>query len=220
MNFSKEELSKAFNQVFTERAPDLCDIPDHVFSERFEQRMEKMIKREAAHPWVVSHTTARNVLIAALIAILLFVLSMSVSGIRNALDNFFVRHFDTHDDVIFDDTERTQIEHVYEITALPDGFELKNITDDPKIHTVLYGSVKGESILFIQSIPSENGETSTDNERTKMSLLDYANQLLFYISSDNGLTLAWEKDGYEFWIEISISSFSMDEAIRLYSSIQ
>ncbi len=219
MTCSKEDLSRAFNQVLSERVPDLSDIPDHVFSERFETRMNKLIRREAAHPWAVSHTTARNLLIAALIAILLFALSMSVSGIRNSFFNFFTQHFDTHDDVIFDDTERTKIEHVYEITDLPEGFSLTNKTMDPERVIWLYESTNGNQLSFTQKIPLNEKERSVDNEKTKMSSLEINNQIFVYVITDNTLSLAWEKDGYEFWLDLYMPDISLEEAIQIFYSI-
>ena len=219
MTFSKEDLSRAFNQVLSERVPDLSDIPDHVFSERFETRMNKLIRREAAHPWAVSHTTARNLLVAALIAILLFALSMSVSGIRNSFFNFFTQHFDTHDDVIFDDTERTKIEHVYEITDLPEGFSLTNKTMDFERVIWLYESKNGNQLSFTQKIPLNEKERSVDNEKAKMSSIEINNQMLFYVLTDNALSLAWGLDGYEFWLDLKMPDVSLEQAIQIFYSI-
>ena len=116
MTFTKEQISSAFVEVLNERVPDLSDIPDHVFSERFENNMDKLIRKEAAHPWAVSHTAAKNLLIAAVIAVLLLLLSISVSGIREPIFNFFTRHFKDHDDIVFNNSGRTEIDYIYEIT--------------------------------------------------------------------------------------------------------
>ena len=71
MTFSKDDLSGAFHQVMRERIPDLSNIPDHVFSERFEKKMNKLIRREAMHPRAVSRTPARNLIAAAIVIIFL-----------------------------------------------------------------------------------------------------------------------------------------------------
>lgn len=220
MTFSKEDLSKAFEQALCERVPELGDIPDHVFSERFEKRMEKLLRREAAHPWAVSHTAARNLLVAALIAILLFALSLSVSGIRNAIYNFFTRHFDTYDEVVFDDTGRTEIEHVYEITSLPEGFVLEDSVSDKVFVSRVYKKSENAYIVFSQMLPSMGRERSIDNERTKMKIIHLENQIFYYTFSDSIITLAWEKDGYEFWLEMLIPHPTLEQAIQIYSSIQ
>ena len=220
MTFSKEDLSRAFNQVLSERVPDLSDIPDHVFSERFETRMNKLIRREAAHPWAVSHTTARNLLVAALIAILLFALSMSVSGIRNAIYHFFTRHFDTYDEVVFDDTKRDSIDYIYDISVLPDGYELTEIISNSIVVIRHYENEEGAYFNFRQKVPSSNRTGILDNEKTKMSVVETENQVLFYAYSDEIITLAWEKDGYEFWLEFLVPDFSLEQAIQIYKSIQ
>ena len=129
MSYSPEQLKKAFVTVLNERVPDLSKIPDHVFSERFEKKMKKLIAREAAHPWAVSHTAVKNLIIAAIVIILMIVMCLSVSGIREAIFNFFIKHFDTYDEVVFDESQRERIEVEYEITEIPVGFVLEKKTE-------------------------------------------------------------------------------------------
>ena len=224
MTYSKEELNAAFQTVFSERLPELGDMPDHVFSPRFEAKMNKLIAREAAHPWAVSHTAVKNALIAALVAILLFALSMSVSGVRDALHNFIVRHFDTHADVIFDDTGRKEIEHVYEITELPEGFELTEKSQDTENVEWKYEALNGEYIYFIQMIPHADNGISIDNEDNNITTLQVEDQLLLIASlreKGSGMfTLIWERDGYEFRLIMYIPGYTQEEAIQLYKSIK
>lgn len=220
MTFSKEEISKAFNEVLSERVPAFSDIPDHVFSEHFEQRMNKLIEREAAHPWDVSHTTTRNLLIAALIAVLLMILSLSVSGIRDPIFNFFTRHFDTYDDVVFDDTEKTEIEHVYEITALPEGFELNQRMQYSTYVISIYEDKSTQNMSLRQKVPSPNREGIVDNEKTNMDSLEIDNKIVFSLVDKTGIIFAWEIDGYEFWLDIKIMDFTLENAIQIYRSIK
>ncbi len=223
MTFSKEELSAAFLTVFSERLPELDDVPDHVFSPRFEAKMNKLIAREAAHPWAVSHTAVKNALIAALIAILLFALSMSVSGVRDALHNFFTRHFDTHDEVIFDDTGRKEIEHVYEITELPEGFVLTEKLQDTENVDWKYKAPNGDYIHFMQMIPHADNGTIMDNEDFRITNIQVGDQLLLY-SERYGITgdviLAWESDGYAFLLSIYFPGFTQEDVLALYRSIK
>ena len=220
MTFSKEQLSQAFIQVLNERTPDLSGIPDHVFSERFEKKMQKLIDREAAHPWAVSHTAARNLLIAAIVLILMLVLCMSVSGIRNAIFNFFLNHFETYDEVVFDETDGTKIEHVYEITQLPEGFTL-NQKQQTDFHVIRkYENSEHEWISFRQKVVAEGTETKTDNERSEMQVIDLDGQILFNFAIANVNNLAWEKDGYEFWIETNCGAIQLKDLLEIYKSIQ
>ena len=219
MTYSKKDLAAAFEQVLRERVPDLSDVPDHVFSDRFEQRMQKLIRREAAHPWAVSHTAARNLLVAALIAVLLFALSMSVSGVRNAIYNFFTRHFDTYDELIFDDAGRTEIEHVYKITALPEGFyQVPGIESSTDV-VARYENANGEVIRLSQWIPSA-GTSVVDNEEGEISVIEIDGQVLFYYYHENVSFVNWGKDGYAFSLECAIPNCSREKIIGIYRSIQ
>ena len=219
MTYSKKDLAAAFEQVLRERVPDLSDVPDHVFSDRFEQRMQKLIWREAAHPWAVSHAAARNLLVAALIAVLLFALSMSVSGVRNAIYNFFTRHFDTYDELIFDDAGRTEIEHVYKITALPEGFyQVPGIESSTDV-VARYENANGEVIRLSQWIPSA-GTSVVDNEEGEISVIEIDNQVLYYSYNETVSFVIWEKDGYIFNLSFVHSDFPLEQILEIYQSIQ
>ena len=221
MTFTKEQISQAFIEVLNERTPDLSGIPDHVFSVRFEKKMQKLIDREAAHPWAVSHTAVRNLLIAAIVLIMMLVLCMSVSGIRSAIFHFFVEHFDVYNEVVFDASERTEIEHAYEITNLPKGFILKQRIETIGQNCCMYESPAGETISFWQSVPSLSSGTIIDNERSTETIIESEEQVLYYSHfPEYEQRLAWEMDGYEFWISINSRQLQFEDLLALYHSIQ
>ena len=219
MTYSKVDLTAAFDQVLRERVPDLSDVPEHTFSDRFEQRMQKLIRREAAHPWAVSHTAARNLLVAALIAVLLFALSMSVSGVRNAIYHFFTRHFDTYDELIFDDVGRTEIEHVYKITALPEGFNKVSEIESSTCVVTIYDNKVGETIQLTQELPF-SGTTSVDNERAESTAIEIDNQVLYYSFNETVSFILWGKDGYKFNLSFVHSDITVEQILEIYRSIQ
>ena len=219
MTFTKEQISQAFIQVLNERVPDLSDIPDHVFSERFEKNMNKLIRREAAHPWAVSHTLARNLIVAAIVIILLFSLCLSVGAIRNAIFNFFQQHFETHDDIIFDIPEKTTIEREYMITTLPEGFSLKNETKSDISIMKTFESKNGNFIFFNQEI-SMPGGVAIDNEQSQYNTLEIDRHGVFVAVSNNMVTLTWDQDGYAFLLVLEWENVTVDDAIKIFQSIR
>lgn len=220
MSYSPDQLKKALITVLNERVPDLSGIPDHVFSERFEKKMNKLIAREAAHPWAVSHTAVKNLIIAAIVIILMIIMCLSVSGIRNAIFNFFIRHFDTYNEVVFDENEKSRIDQKYSITKLPNEFELKQEIDNDSRIILHYENEAHEWITFEQKISNGSNSKIIDNERTKDDYLEIDNTNLYYAINQNIISLAWRQDCYDFWINISIKSFSLEDALELYRSIE
>lgn len=221
MTFTKEQISQAFIQVLNERVPDLNDIPDHVFSERFEKKMNKLIRKEAAHPWAVSHTLVRNLIAAAIVIILLFTLCMSVGAIRNAIFNFFQQHFETHDDIVFEIPERIKIEQEYIITNIPKGFLLQ----EEEIGDILirrnYENNQGDYITLTQEITLQNG-ISIDNERSLYEAIEIDGHGVFISTMpiNDSVTCTWNQDSYIFLLVLSWENVTIDDAVTIFRSIR
>ena len=221
MTFTKEQISQAFIHVLNERVPDLSNIPDHVFSERFEKKMNKLIRREAAHPWAVRHTLAKNLIAAAIVILLLFTLCMSVSAIRNAIFNFFQQHFGTHDDVVFEIPEKSKIEEDYVITALPTNFSLREEEIDEIYIRRHYEDTEGNYITFSQEISLSNG-ISFDNEHSKYKITEIDGRGVFISAMpiNNSVTCTWDQDNYVFLLVLSWENVTVDDAITVFRSIR
>lgn len=219
MTFSKEQLSQAFIDVLTERVPDFSDMPDHVFSERFEKKMDRLIRREAAHPWAVSHTLARNLIAAAIVIILLFIMCMSVGAIRNSIFKFFREHFEAHDDIIFEMPEKTIIEKEYVISDLPEGFLLKEETRNDISIVRTFENENGDYIYFEQEVSLSNG-ISLDNENSEYEILEIDGHGIFSSTSEDMASITWERDGYVFFLVLHWKSATVDDAVAIFQSIQ
>lgn len=219
MTFTKEQISQAFIQVLNERVPDLSDIPDHVFSERFEKKMNKLIRKEAAHPWAVSHTLARNLIAAAIVIMLLFTLCMSVGAIRNAIFNFFQQHFEDHDKIVFEAPERTIIEKEYVISVLPEGFSLKEEEISNINISRIFENEQGDYIHFSQELFLSNG-VAVDNERSKYDVMEIDGLGVFISSSTNEITFTWNQDEYIFLLKLDWEDVTLDDAIKIFRAIQ
>ena len=219
MTFTKEQISQAFIEVLNERVPDLTDIPDHVFSERFEKKMDRLIRKEAAHPWAVSHTLARNLIAAAIVIILLFTLCMSVSAIRNALFKFFREHFETYDVVYFEAPEREIIEQDYVITELPEGFSLKEEEiDDINIRRT-FRNKQGGYITLNQFLSLGNG-SEIDNERSGFTVMEIDGHGVFVSTEVNNVMFFWDQDGYVFLLSLNWENVTIDDAVTVFRSIR
>lgn len=219
MTFTKEQISQAFIEVMNERVPDLSDIPDHVFSERFEKKMDRLIRKEAAHPWAVSHTLARNLIAAAIVIILLFSLCMSVSAIRNAIFKFFREHFETYDVVYFETPEREIIEQDYMITELPDGFVLKEETKSPISIVRLFENESGASIYLDQELSLMYG-SEIDNERSEYISIEIDGHGVFVSTEVNNVMFFWEQNRYILFLCLNWENVSVEDAVKIFRSIQ
>ena len=219
MTFTKEQISQAFIEVLNERVPELGDIPDHVFSERFEKKMDRLIRKEAAHPWAVSHTLARNLIAAAVVVILLITLCMSVSAIRNAIFKFFREHFETYDVVYFETDKREMIEQDYVITKLPEGFSLKKEEANLINISRTYENEKGEFIMLNQYHSLAYGN-AIDNERSEYTEMEIDAHGVLIVTETDSIVLEWDEGGYVFSLVLDWRNVTLDDAITIFRSIR
>ena len=218
MTFTKEQISQAFIEVLNERVPDLSTVPDHSFSERFEKNMNKLIKKETAHPWAVSHIAARNLISAAIVIILLFTMCMSVSAIRNKVYNFFLQHFTEYNNVVFELPEKSEIEKEYVISELPEGFSLKEELKSEMNIMRSFENEKGDYIHFSQNLFIENG-IAVDNERSEYEFMELDGCGVFTLTTKDNVTFSWDQDGYVFLLTVHIENVTVDDAIAILRSI-
>lgn len=219
MTFTKGQISQAFIEVLNERVPDLSGIPDHVFSDRFEKKMDRAIRREAAHPWAVSHPLARNLIAAAIVIILLFSLCMSVSAIRNRIFKFFRERFETYDVIYFDTSEKETIEQAYVITRLPEGFTLKEETKSAISIVRMYENETGASISLEQYASLPYG-SNIDNERSEYTIMAIDGHDVFAMTGKNYVMFYWEQDGYVFSLSLDWNNVSAEDAAAIFRSIR
>ena len=219
MTFTKEQISQAFIEVLNERVPDLSEIPDHVFSERFEKKMDRLIRREAAHPWAVSHTLARNLIAAAIVIILLYIMCMSVGAIRNSIFKFFQQHFEAHDDVIFEMPKKMGIEQEYVITNLPEGFLLKEEEKSDIDILRNYENEQGDLISLNQELSYKDG-IALDNEHSQYNVMEIDGHGIFRSTSKEMVTLVWDQNGYNVFRILKWKNVSIDDAITTFRSIR
>ncbi len=222
MNYSKEQLSRALIEVLSERVPALSDVPDHVFSPRFERKMDRLIAREAAHLKPVRHTLRKSLIAAVIVILLLFALCMSVSAVREAIFDFFLRHFDDHDDVVFEiSEEKDHIETEYVITDLPEGFTLAQKNSLPHLIIWDYKNKNGDCISFSQYTADSSTFNAIDNERGQSREIEIDGQSMLLYESQKYLLLFWDFEGYLFKLEIfGKADFSKDGICKIVRSIQ
>ena len=220
MTCTKEQLARAFTLVMLERTPDPADVTDHVFSARFEKKMEKLIAKEAAHPWSARHPAAKPLIAAAVVLLLLFALSMSVGAVRDPIVHFFQKHFKGHDILVFEMPQKTKVEQEYDLTLIPEGFQpvQRNVTRFGVSST--YENDNGGVLIFEQSLPGVSEGTLIDNERADLYTVTIDGHPVF-VSETPGvsISLAWD-DGYIFWIILKQDGVTLDDAIALYRSVR
>ena len=213
------KLPSAFEATVSERIINTVpDMPDHVFSKRFEKKMKQLIQQSKTAS--KSKITVKRMFICITAAVLAAtIMALSVGAVRDFFKNFFMQIFDTHTTVQSNDIENmpTSIKDVYTI-IVPDGFEL--VYEDEIFEWspyVCYDYYKDDIYIFFAQYVKEQYDVDVNTE----------NRLLEYISvndndgyivdlGNNEYFISWDNGEYIFDIT---SNIGQKQLIKLAESV-
>lgn len=224
MAITKDEF---FDVLRMYAAKEFEDVPtddseiDFEFSDEFNRKMEKLLKRvryDSTH--VVSWATKKIIVIAAALTLAIAGM-MSVSAIREPIVEIIMEIYDGFVDLFFEGDTTNKITYQYSLSKVPEGFvETQRLSNDAE-NIVQYENLKSkQSFIFRQSITEQNF-ISIDNEHGHIEKFT-ANGISvnIYISDLGGSYYAfWTKDSYYMTLSFS-GTTTVDELIEIIKTIQ
>ena len=165
-------LKRAFLEVEIKKLNEFDASSEESFdySEDFIRRMNSLIKQRKKPYWKYINTAMKRVAVAVIAVIVLFSTSMSISAIREPVVDFFIKIYETFTGFFTDDENikaSDTIEKVYQITQLPDGYVLKNQSDN-KVN-VQTTWTNGNDILILSQTILKNNNIKLDTEKKEYS---------------------------------------------------
>lgn len=185
------------------------------FSEGFERRMERLIGWQRRKYQI--GTAVRYVLSAA--AILLIILCLTNPGYIAKAWDVLVKWHSTHLEVDMPDVEWTGPVPMYELTYVPEGFELE-MEDCDKIFGGHFSYKDGEKVIFFNYSPS-GGNHQYDNEHSEISVIqdEEGNEVLLVRFEDGSYSMLWvSKDNIMFSMYAEVSEeelFKIKDGIKI-----
>lgn len=204
---------------------------EYSFSQGFEQKAEKLIKKCGTAAWHHVNTTAKKLLIAAIITALLATSAMAIPPVREALLKFFVHntginyYFTVDEDAIKNAPKELEI--VYSPSYIPDGYELVDETVCSGFASYTYLTPDGDLLDFTQEKmpddPNYAVGSSPDAERSKVDYVEIKGykviQLIWDQPGDEAVSLIWTNEDYFFSI-FCTAPVTLDEAKQIFYGIQ
>lgn len=183
------------------------------FSDAFEQGMQRIIKSQRQRYQI--RAAVRYALAAAAVALLVVCLT-NPEYIAKAWD-VLVKWHSTHLEVDMPDTEWTGAVPEYELTYVPEGFELVMEDCDEFGGIILYEN--GEN-YFRLSYSLAGGNYKYDNEHSEISIIEdkKGNTVLFIRYEEGGYSLLWSSED-----EIMFSMYALvteDELFKIKDGIK
>lgn len=219
---SREKLKQAFLMDITEEFSNISDTLPFKPSKAFDKKMEKLIKQSRKPYYKFTATGFRRAVCVIAAIMVLMVSSLSVGAVRDAIKEFFITHFSNHATVEYNkefvNTETTTnsvSETEYEITYIPEGFEL-NIDDKTKsrIDKIYF---KDEYYIGYSQTLKEDYSVNFDNEQSSFTYETYdgIEYLVHTLGSD--YTFVWDNGKYVFEIHANIDK---NEIINIVKSVK
>ncbi|MGM9591489.1 MAG: DUF4367 domain-containing protein [Oscillospiraceae bacterium] len=204
---------------------------EYSFSEGFEQKAKKLIKKSGTAAWHCVNTTAKKLLIAAIITALLVSSAMAIPPVREELLKFFahntgVNYYFTVDEDAIKNAPK-ELEIVYSPSYVPDGYELVDETVCSGFASFTYLSPDGDLLDFTQEKmpddPNYAVGSSPDAERSKVDYVEIKGykviQLIWDQPGDEAVSLIWTNEDYFFSI-FCTAPVTLDEAKQIFYGIQ
>lgn len=226
MAMSKAELKNAFREAasyeFREIPQDDSQI-QHDFSAAFEERMEKIIKKDRSFFWKFVNTASKRAAVAAVVCMALILTACSVPAIREPIVRFIVEVFDIDMRYSYDNNAPDVIETKYHLSVIPNGFSETNAYTEDGYSRIDYEDEKGNLFYVLQN--TETTFLSIDTENTEHKILDIdGREVNLHISEydtvpDRVITAVWIEDGYFFKV-CAVGIFDEQTVVEIVSNIK
>ena len=211
------KLPSAFEATVSERIINTVpDMPDHVFSKRFEKKMKQLIQQSKTAS--KSKITVKRMFICITAAILAaMIMALSVGAVRDFFKNFFMQIFDTHTTVQSNDIENTpgRIINKYSINVSND-FELINTFESEIFNKYEYYDSNNHYIFFTQTVKTVYN-VNFDNENGELNYISIGNSDGYIVDlGNNEYLITWDDGEYVFDI---IGNIGQKQLIELAESV-
>lgn len=192
---TKSEFKQAFSEAV---ALDYVDIPedeamiDITFSNEFLSQMDRLISDQKKIIWNMMYAIRRNVAMIAIIILGMFVTACGVTQIIYLL----------HEDIYNENVEEIEqngavreIEYVYKIYELPEGFEKVSLSKGIGFRESTYRNESGCKILFLQTTNAEFRYILSEEEVIKETEVIENREVDIYKNNDL-IGAIWVENGY------------------------
>lgn len=210
-------LTLAIGEV---RAFEALSVGEPITSEALTKRIEKLTRAQRRFTWRFVKTAKRRFVTVLVAIILLFVLSLSITAVRETVFNFVTKTFLTHTDFyISGDGEKPSLDTiaVYKKPSwLPDGYVEKGHTQTPNSSYYLFENDTVQ-IEFYQYIL--NYQVTLDTENSNFQRIHTTKGLLYANEKYNSRTFLWLDDSYSYELYCP-AVVDIDTVIRIIESIE
>lgn len=179
----------------------------HVFSARFEKKMNKLVKSEKRVYYPLVNSPRRRIAVSfALVIILSMTMVMSVSAFREGIFEMVQQIFDKFSIITYEEKSDNQLEVKpfveYELTNVPEGYflEEEHVTPEAKMKAAYYKNDKDINTIAFNQYPIENVDFMINTEGVALEEHYIYEQTVNYYSNLGIQNIFWDNGEYAFLI--------------------
>ncbi|CCJ33573.1 DUF4367 domain-containing protein [Caloramator australicus] len=213
----KEAVIKA--GIYEIEALPTDDEIEHEFSNDFERKMERLIRRSKTRNLIGGMAFLRRRVVALIAAIIiLFASAMSVSAVRAAVFEFITEVYEKFTHIFFNESRSSQDAAdgfaIYEPAYIPEGFKLVNKNTDGLV--LLEYEKENDFISYSQQC-LENVSISINTEGVKLEELEFKGLPAKYYSNQGVQNLLWYDEKYMYMVS---STLDRDIVFKIAESVE
>ncbi len=167
MSMTKEEVFEVFRYYASKEFEDIPENESEIdcaFSDEFNKKMEKLLKRVSYDRTHIVSWTRRKVIMVAATIILVLAGMMSVGAIREPVVEFIYNVYEEFTEIFFDGDTTDKITYIYSLSEIPEGFvETQRILED-SINVVRYENIQNGNIIELKQCVTEDTSFLLDNK--------------------------------------------------------
>lgn len=199
MAMTRAQLNQAFREVASMEFADIpCDEAQiqFNFSDKFTQKMEKLIARQKKPYWEYMNTAGKKIAIVAILVLSITVTVFSNEEVRASMLRWCEDVYEEYIEYFFQGDTTTEIFHEYQLTSIPSGFDKVSQIEDVGIRIVKYSNDE-EDIIKFEQYATKGYSYVVDNEKAKVSTITVRGiEVKLYEYERELMGAMWVEDGY------------------------
>lgn len=213
-------IADALLEAYTEKCDEAASAPAPVFSEKFEKKMQNLIKWQKRPVWNFINTAGKRAAVILVVLGVCIAASMSIKAVREPVVQLVIEAYEKFSSIFIQGdnsvgTAPAIIETKYTLGIIPEGYTLTEM--DISYTKALYKWINKQEdyIIFSQGILNAQLVIDTeDSQYTKISVGCYEG---IYYEKNSLSSIIWHNEDYSFRL-ICPTSISIDEMIAIAES--
>ena len=189
-------------------------LTQHVFSTRFNKKMQKLIRARNSSYYPLIKTPMRKLVTITVIILLISSLSLSVSAIREPIFSALERITAKFTEIVFPDTNDTPFVE-YEVGWIPNAYTQTSTILTKK--SVITEWKHLDSYINLEQ--TSNGTVQYNTEEAHIRHAEWGNKKITYYQKHNTYLFSWEENGYLFSL-VCPTDLPWEDIVRMIESIR